>query len=601
MKNLQRFLLISLFATTASAADTAYLFTYFTRNGESGLHLAWSDDGYKWQPVQEGRSFLTPVIGSKEKLMRDPCVVRGPDGTWHMVWTSGWWERGIGYASTKDFIKWSAQREIPVMAHEPTARNSWAPEIAYDEAKDEFVIFWATTIPGRYPRDTGASENDTNHRMYCTTTRDFETFTPTELFYDPGFNCIDATLLRTDDGLAIIIKDETMFPVAAKNLRVGPAAGPRGPFGPLGAPFTPPGMWVEGPSALKIGEDYVVYFDAYIEKHYRAMRSRDLVTWEDVTARMEFPFEGTPERMRHGTVIEVPRAMVDRLLDPAAAAAIVAVPAKADAVATIFIAGDSTAAAYNSGPLQGWGAPFEKYWDPALVKIDNRARGGRSARTFITEGLWDKLLADVKAGDFVLIQFGQNDGGAINEEPPGSTRPLRARGVLPGLGDESEEIDNAVTKKHEVVRTFGWYMRKMIAEVRERGATPIVMSPTVHNTWREGKVMRGPERFRMWNREVARAEGVAFVDHSRLIADEYQRLGEDAVRVLFPSDHVHTGPEGAELNARLVVAGLAGLRRSEFKKLLSEEGKRVKPDLIGWLSLPEPADSALPSIVLIGD
>src|SRR5512134_616761 len=120
MKFSRLFILVFGLATSAlQAADTAYLFTYFIRNGEDGLHLAWSEDGYNWQPVGEGRSFLTPVIGSKEKLTRDPCVVRGPDGTYHMVWTSGWWERGIGYASTKDFITWSAQKEIPVMAHEP--------------------------------------------------------------------------------------------------------------------------------------------------------------------------------------------------------------------------------------------------------------------------------------------------------------------------------------------------------------------------------------------------------------------------------------------------------------------------------------------------
>lgn len=306
--------MLPLVATSAlHAADTAYLFTYFVRNGEDGLHLAWSDDGYKWQPVQEGRSFLKPVIGSKEKLMRDPCVVRGRDSTYHMVWTSGWWERGIGYASTRDFITWSVQKEIPVMAHEPAARNSWAPEIAYDDAKGEFVIFWATTIPGRFPETAGASEDDLNHRIYCTTTKDFETFTPTELFYDPGFNCIDATLLRDGGRSWMIIKDETKFPVPAKNIRIGPAAGPRGPFGPLGAPFSPPGLWVEGPTAVKIGSEYLVYFEAYMEKHYRAMRSRDLETWEDVTAQMEFPFEGTPVRMKHGTVIEVPKTLVEHL------------------------------------------------------------------------------------------------------------------------------------------------------------------------------------------------------------------------------------------------------------------------------------------------
>lgn len=307
--------LLALFlgASAARAADTAWLFTYFIKNGEDGLHLAWSEDGYAWQALNEGRSFLAPKIGSKEKLMRDPCVVRGPDGTYHMVWTSGWWEKGIGYASTKDFITWSEQKEIPVMAHEPTARNSWAPEIAYDEVKGEFVIFWATTIPGRFPETDKGSEDDLNHRMYCTTTKNFATFTPTELFYDPDFNCINATFLQAEGKRWMIIKDETKFPTPAKNARIGPAAGVRGPFGPLSAPFTPPGLWVEGPTAVKIGGDYLVYFDAYMEKHYRVLRSRDLVAWEDVTDKAVFPFEGTPDRMRHGTVIEVPRALIERL------------------------------------------------------------------------------------------------------------------------------------------------------------------------------------------------------------------------------------------------------------------------------------------------
>jgi hypothetical protein len=317
MSFIRSILFLAFLAGVLRAADTAFLFTYFTKNGEDGLHLAWSEDGYKWQPLNEGRSYLTPKIGSKEKLMRDPCVARGPDGTYHMVWTSGWWEKGIGYASTKDFITWSEQKEIPVMAHEPTARNSWAPEIVYDETKGEYVIFWATTIPGRFPKTDKGSEDDLNHRMYCTTTKDFVAFTPTELFYDPGFNCIDATFLQAGGKFWIVIKDETKFPVPAKNLRIGSAAGPRGPFGKLSAPFSPAGLWVEGPTAVKIGEEYLVYYDAYATKHYSALRSRDLVTWEPVPpAQLHFPFEGTPERMRHGTVIEVPRALIDRLRQP---------------------------------------------------------------------------------------------------------------------------------------------------------------------------------------------------------------------------------------------------------------------------------------------
>jgi len=295
------------------AGDTAYLFTYFTRNGLDGLHLACSEDGLKWETLNEGRSYLTPKIGAKEKLIRDPCVVRGPDGTYHMVWTSGWWEKGIGYASTKDFVHWSEQRELPVMAHEPTARNSWAPEIAYDETKAEFVIFWSTTIPGRFPETASASEAELNHRLYCTTTKDFQTFTPTALYYDPGFSCIDATFLRAAGKQWLIVKDETKFPEPKKYLRLASAQSVHGPFGPLSEPFTPPKLWVEGPTAIKIGEFFYVYFDAYTAKQYGAMRSRDLTHWETVSDGLVFPGEGTPERMRHGTVIEVPRRLVDSL------------------------------------------------------------------------------------------------------------------------------------------------------------------------------------------------------------------------------------------------------------------------------------------------
>jgi hypothetical protein len=317
MKKLRLFALSALVLAgalaRAVAGDTAYLFTYFTRNGEDGVHLAWSADGYKWAALNGGKSYLTSTIG-KEKLMRDPCVVRGPDGTYHMVWTSGWWENNIGYASTKDFITWSEPRKLPVMAHEPTVRNSWAPEVAYDEKRQEFIIFWSSTIPGRFPATSGASEDQLNHRLYFTTTKDFVTLAPTKLFYDPGFSVIDATFLATGQGLRLIIKDERQSPAPKKYLQMARAADLQGPFTDLSEPFTPKGLWVEGPTALKIGDDYFVYFDAYTQKHYGALRSRDLKTWEDVTAQMSFPDEGTPVRMRHGTAIAVPHAVVDRLL-----------------------------------------------------------------------------------------------------------------------------------------------------------------------------------------------------------------------------------------------------------------------------------------------
>lgn len=270
---------------------------------------------------------------------------------------------------------------------------------------------------------------------------------------------------------------------------------------------------------------------------------------------------------------------------------------------TLFIAGDSTAAKNSGDPIQGWAEPFKDFFDPAAVNVVNRARGGRSSRTFITEGLWDGLLADLKAGDVVLIQFGHNDGGAINEEPPGSTRPLRARGSLPGLGEETAEIDNVVTKRHEVVRTFGSYVRQMIADVREKGATPIVMSPTARNLWKDGVVERGTGSYRAWNRDIARAADVPFVDVTRITADLYQQLGPEAVAGLFGPDYVHTNAEGAHFTAIQVVSGLKGLRSKAFdvKPWLSDLGRAVRQDQIGWLALPEPADPALPSLFLIGD
>lgn len=292
--------------------EQAYLFTYFTKNGEDGLHLAASLDGYHWKKVARAQNHWRPAIG-KSKLMRDPSVVQGPDGTYHMVWTSGWNENNIGYASTKDFMHWSAQQELPVMAHEPEVRNSWAPEIVYDEQAQDFVIFWSSTIPGKFVETAGASEEQYNHRLYYTRTRDFKQFAPTQLFYDPGFSVIDATFLRFNNQLQLIIKDETRYP-PKKYFQQVQARSLIGPFAKPSAPITKEGYWVEGPTALQIGDYAVIYYDAYATRHYGAMRSKDLINWENVSEQMHFPDEGTDVRMRHGTVISVPLTLVEQLL-----------------------------------------------------------------------------------------------------------------------------------------------------------------------------------------------------------------------------------------------------------------------------------------------
>ncbi|HVU18556.1 MAG TPA: rhamnogalacturonan acetylesterase [Candidatus Didemnitutus sp.] len=265
---------------------------------------------------------------------------------------------------------------------------------------------------------------------------------------------------------------------------------------------------------------------------------------------------------------------------------------------SLFIAGDSTAAKNDANPIQGWGVPFADYFDPAKVNVVNLARGGRSSRTFITEGLWDALLAQVKPGDVVLIQFGHNDAGALNDEPP---PPLRARGTIPGLGEETKEIDNVLTKKHEVVHTFGWYIRQMIGDVKARKATPIVMSLTVRNIWHDGHVERGAGHYREWDRQLAHAASVEFVDVTRIIADQYEAMGESKAKEFFPKDHTHTNAAGADFNAASVVAGLKGLPKNPYAAWFSAKGTAVTADPIGWLNLPEPADPKLPTLLFIGD
>jgi hypothetical protein len=284
--------------------STVYLFSSFRGNGD-GLHLAWSADGLKWIALADDRILLQPMVAGK--LMRDPCILQGPDGVFHMVWTSGWYERVIGYASSKDLIHWSEQKAIPVMEHEPAARNCWAPELIYDPANKQFIIFWATTIPGRFPETDALGENGLNHRMYCTTTRDFRIFTPARLFFDPGFSIIDATMIPAGGKYCLIFKDETLKPVK-KHLRIAVSDNIEGPFKDLSEPFTP--SWVEGPTVLKSGDRYIVYYDMYAARICGAMRSTDLKQWEDISAQLSFP-KGT----RHGTVFPVSREVLTALMN----------------------------------------------------------------------------------------------------------------------------------------------------------------------------------------------------------------------------------------------------------------------------------------------
>ena len=254
--------------------------------------------------------------------------------------------------------------------------------------------------------------------------------------------------------------------------------------------------------------------------------------------------------------------------------------AAGDAVPRLFVAGDSTASEYKPNPKnqQGWGAVLQPLFDESKLRVVDVARGGRSSRTFITEGHWDRMLDQVHAGDYVIIQFGHNDSGALNTEPPGSTRPLRARGTIRGIGDESEEIDNVITGKHETVYSFGWYLRKMIADTRAKGATPILMTLTKTNSWKDGRIPCDTETYRLWTTQTAKNEKVALVDLTRMIADRFQREGPEKVTAQFIDDSTHTNLTGAEANAKDAVAGLRAIKSLKLDSKLSKTGRAIRAD-----------------------
>lgn len=300
-------LLFLSFLSQAAPKDKVYLFSFFKGNGEDGLHLAYSRDGLNFKVLNNDKPFLQPLVGIS-KLMRDPCIIRTGDGTFHMVWTAGWTEKGIGYASSKDLIHWSEQKYIGVMEKEPEARNTWAPEIFFDEKLKQFTIFWASTIPGRFPETEKAGDSDYNHRIYATTTKDFISFTETRLFYDQGFNVIDATIIKEGRDYIMFLKDETRNP-PQKNIRAATSSSLNGPYSAPSKPITG-NYWAEGPTAIKINGRWIVYFDKYTEKKYGAVSSKDLKTWEDISDKVIFP-----EGMRHGTIFAVDEKILESLLN----------------------------------------------------------------------------------------------------------------------------------------------------------------------------------------------------------------------------------------------------------------------------------------------
>ncbi|MCD8292981.1 MAG: family 43 glycosylhydrolase [Prevotellaceae bacterium] len=311
---MKRHLLVLLFllsATLLHAGNTVYLFSYFVDNSRDGLHLAYSRDGLTWTALNGGNSFLIPTVG-KDRLMRDPSICQAPDGTFHLVWTSSWTDRIIGYASSPDLIHWSEQQALPVMMHEPEAHNCWAPELFYDEPSETYYIFWATTIPGRHKEvPVIESEKGLNHRIYYVTTKDFQTYSETKMFFNPDFSVIDATIVRdtVENDLIMVVKNENSLP-AEKNLRITRAKHIEDGFPTDVSPSITGDYWCEGPAPLFVGDDLYIYFDKYRNHEFGAVCSHDHgKTWEDVSDQVSFPVG-----IRHGTAFAVDESVLDALL-----------------------------------------------------------------------------------------------------------------------------------------------------------------------------------------------------------------------------------------------------------------------------------------------
>jgi len=296
-----------------AGGGSVYLFSSF-HNERDGLLLAYSEDLFNWQRIPGVH--LKPAVG--DGIMRDPFIRQGPDGTFHMVWTTGWARRDIGYACTRDFIHWSEQRLLPVMADKPAARNCWAPKIFYDDKAGHWQIIWSTWLDdGSFPPPQ-LPHTSKQHRIWYATTKDFVNVSKAKLLFDPGYSCIDAYLLPDDGRYLLFFKDERynnsdVFTPEHQNIRMAVAKSRYGPFRDISEPITGrgPGAWHnEGPCALKAGGWYYVFYDHHSDQEYfGAVRSKDLKHWRDVSEQMHFP-----KGFKHGHIIRVPKQIVRSLL-----------------------------------------------------------------------------------------------------------------------------------------------------------------------------------------------------------------------------------------------------------------------------------------------
>ena len=228
----------------------------------------------------------------------------------------------------------------------------------------------------------------------------------------------------------------------------------------------------------------------------------------------------------------------------------------------LFTIGDSTVKNEDSDDdsMWGWGSVISELFDTDRISVENHAMAGRSARTFLDEGRWDKIYNALQPGDFVLIQFGHNDGGDINTG--------KARGELHGSDDESKVFKMEATGKNKVIYTYGWYLRKFIMDAREKGATPIILSHAPRNKWHGDSIESNAKSFGLWAKEAAEQGNACFIDLNKISGGKLQSLGKEKSAAYFKRDHTHSSRAGAMLNAESIAEGLrdSSCRLKEYLK-----------------------------------
>lgn len=278
-----------------------YLFTSFREPATDGLKFLYSYDGYKWNSIPG--VFLKPDVG-EQKLMRDPSMVKGPDGTFHLVWTCSWkGDPAFGYASSSDLLNWSEQQHVPIMAFDTTTVNVWAPELFYDDVNQDYIIVWASTIPFKFEK--GVEDEYNNHRLYYTRTKDFKEYSYAQLLYDPGYSSIDAVIVKRDTAdYVLVFKDNTR---PERNMHVAFGKTAIGPYSDDSGKFTE--NFTEGPSVVKVGDEWLIYFDAYEKKSYDAVSTKDFKTFTDINDKISIPVGH-----KHGTIFMASETILSNLL-----------------------------------------------------------------------------------------------------------------------------------------------------------------------------------------------------------------------------------------------------------------------------------------------